>query len=112
MNRVTRREATKLIGGTAASLLVSPTLLGQEKGGLIQRAIPSSGEMLPVIGLGTSGVFETGSSAAELGPLTEVMAVLLKNGGKVLDTSPMYGRAEEVTGELAAKLKAHDKLFL
>ncbi len=109
---MTRREATKVIAGTAASLLVAPGLPAQEPRGLIQRAIPSSGEMLPVIGLGTSGVFETGTSAADLDPLMEVMAVLLKNGAKVVDTSPMYGRAEAVTGELATKLKAHDRLFL
>ena len=107
---MTRREATKLIGGTAASLLVSPGLQAQEKGGLIQRAIPSSGEKLPVIGLGTSRVFDAGS-AAEREPLDQVLATLVKHGGKMVDTSPMYGRAEGVTGELAAKLKLQEKIF-
>ena len=109
---MTRREATKLIGGTAASLLLAPNLLGQEKGRLLQRTIPSSGEMLPVIGLGTSRVFDVGSGVGERDPLELVVAILAKQGGKMVDTSPMYGRAEAVTGEIASKLKLHDKLFL
>lgn len=112
MNKMTRREATKLIGGTAASLLVSPNILAQEKGRLLQRAIPSSGEMLPVIGLGTSRVFDAGSGAAEREPLEQVVSILAKAGGKMIDTSPMYGRAEAVTGGIAARLKLHDQLFL
>ena len=109
---MTRRKATKLMAGTAASLLVAPSLPSQGKGSLLQRAIPSSGEMLPVIGLGTSRVFNAVSSAAEREPLEEVVARLVKMGGKIVDTSPVYGRAEAVTGEIAAKLKLHDKLFL
>ena len=68
--------------------------------------------MLPVIGLGTSRVFDAGSATAEREPLEQVLAMLAKHGGKMVDTSPMYGRAEAVTGELATKLKLHDKLFL
>jgi diketogulonate reductase-like aldo/keto reductase len=111
-NMMTRREATKLMAGTAASLLAAPSLPAQGKGSLLQRAIPSSGEMLPVIGLGTSRVFNAVSSAAEREPLEQVVARLAKMGGKIVDTSPVYGRAEAVTGEIAAKLKLHDKLFL
>ena len=86
--------------------------MAQGEARMIQRTIPSSGEMLPVIGLGTSRVFDAGSSAAEREPLEQVLAVLARNGGKLVDTSPMYGRAEGVTGELAAKLKLQGKLFL
>jgi aryl-alcohol dehydrogenase-like predicted oxidoreductase len=111
-NMMTRREATKLMARTAASLLVAPSLPAQSKGSLLQRTIPSSGEMLPVIGLGTSRVFNAVSSAAEREPLEQVVARLAKMGGKIVDTSPVYGRAEAVTGEIAAKLKLHDKLFL
>ena len=66
--------------------------------------------MLPVIGLGTSGVFE-GVSAAERDPLEQVVAALVKRGGRLIDTAPAYGQAETVTGEIAAKLKLQDKLF-
>lgn len=79
---------------------------------MLQRAIPSSGEMLPVIGFGTSRVFDADSSAAERQPREEVIRLFAKHGGKLVDTSPMYGRAEAVTGEIAAKLKLGDSLFL
>lgn len=100
------------MAGTAASLLVSPNLIAQSGGSLLQRAIPSSGEMLPMIGLGTSRVFDVGSGAAEREPLEQVLATLAKMGGKMVDSSPMYGRAEAVTGEIAARLKLRDSLFL
>src|SRR3954471_14794636 len=100
---MTRREATRLIGGGAAALLVSPTMRAQEKQSMLQRAIPSSGEKLPVIGLGTAGPFDVGNAAAERTPLEEVMTVFVKGGAKLVDTSPMYGRAEAVIGEIAAK---------
>jgi diketogulonate reductase-like aldo/keto reductase len=68
--------------------------------------------MLPVIGLGTSRVFNAASSAAEREPLEQVVATLVKLGAKMVDTAPAYGQAEAVTGEIAAKLRLHDKLFL
>ena len=109
-NIVTRREATKVIAGTAASFFVAPSLSAEDKSSLLQRPIPASGEMLPVIGLGTSRVFNEASS--ERAPLEQVVATLVKIGGKLIDTAPAYGQAETVTGEIAAKLKLHDKLFL
>ena len=68
--------------------------------------------MLPVIGLGTAGPFDVGSSATERQSLDEVMALFPKSGAKLIDTSPMYGRAEGVIGESASKLKLRDSLFL
>jgi diketogulonate reductase-like aldo/keto reductase len=109
-NTMTRREATRLMAGSAASLLLARSLQAEEKSSLLQRAIPSSGEMMPVIGLGTSGVFSA-TSATEREPLEQVVATLVKLGGKMVDTAPAYGEAEKVTGEIAAKLKLHDKLF-
>src|SRR3954454_12538606 len=107
---MTRREATLLMAGSTASFLVAPSLRAEGKSSLLQRAIPSSGEMMPVIGLGTSGVFNTNASERE--PLEQVVTMLVKMGGKLIDTAPAYGQAETVTGEIAAKLKLHDKLFL
>src|SRR3954451_24229261 len=107
---MTRREATKLMVAPAASVLVGPSLPAKSEASLLQRAIPSSGEMLPVIGLGTSRVFNEASS--DRAPLEQVVAMLVKMGGKLIDTAPAYGQAETVTGEIAAKLKLHDKLFL
>lgn len=108
---MTRREATRLMAGSAASLLLARSLQAEEKSSLLQRAIPSSGEMMPVIGLGTSGVFGA-TSVTEREPLEQVVATLVKLGGKMVDTAPAYGQAETVTGEIAAKLKLRDKLFL
>jgi len=110
-NNMTRREATRLMAGTAASLLVARSLQAEDKSSLLQRAIPSSGEMMPVIGLGTSGVFNA-TSVTERAPLEQVVATLVKLGGKLVDTAPAYGQAETMTGEIAAKLNLRDKLFL
>lgn len=69
------------------------------------RKIPRSGEPLPVIGLGTWQTFDVGASAAERAPLAEVLRRFFAAGGTVIDSSPMYGRAEAVTGDLVAAAK-------
>ena len=74
------------------------------------RPIPSSGEKLPVIGLGTWQTFDV--DPAQSAPLAEVLRTLVKLGGRVVDSSPMYGRAEQVIGDLLTKLKLRDSLFL
>ena len=79
---------------------------------MITRAIPSSGEKIPVIGLGTWQTFDVGPSQSERGPLEQVLSELVKLGGRVIDSSPMYGRSEEVIGDLAGKLQLPEKLFL
>ena len=67
---------------------------------MIRRAIPSSGEQLPVIGLGTSGPFEVGASTSARAPLRDVLQAFLEGGGRLIDTSPMYSTAEGVLGDL------------
>ncbi|AWN54723.1 aldo/keto reductase [Methylobacterium sp. 17Sr1-1] len=79
---------------------------------LHRRPIPSSGETLPVIGLGTWRGFDVGAKPAERAPLREVVATLIGQGGRVIDSSPMYGHAEGVTGDLVAESKAREKIFL
>jgi diketogulonate reductase-like aldo/keto reductase len=74
--------------------------------------IPSSGEALPVIGLGTWQTFDIGSSSAERAPLEEVLGTFAALGGKLIDSSPMYGNSEEVAGDIAAKLGLRPKLFV
>jgi diketogulonate reductase-like aldo/keto reductase len=76
------------------------------------RAIPSSGETIPVVGLGTWRTFDVGGAAAERAPLREVMQSFVALGGRVVDSSPMYGAAESVVGDLASELGVGDKLFL
>jgi diketogulonate reductase-like aldo/keto reductase len=79
---------------------------------MITRPIPSSGEALPVIGLGTSQTFDVGAGAADRQPLREVLRLMLDAGGKIIDTSPMYGRAEAVTGDLVAEAAVRTRVFL
>jgi diketogulonate reductase-like aldo/keto reductase len=79
---------------------------------MITRPIPSSGEALPVIGLGTSQTFDVGAGAADRQPLREVLRLMLDAGGKIIDTSPMYGRAEAVTGDLVAEMEVRPRVFL
>jgi diketogulonate reductase-like aldo/keto reductase len=76
------------------------------------RIIPSSGEMLPVIGLGTYNGFDVGSNGKERAPLDEVLRTLFSFGGSVIDSSPMYGRAEGVVGNLLTAECTHEKSFL
>jgi diketogulonate reductase-like aldo/keto reductase len=76
------------------------------------RPIPVSGEALPVIGLGTWQTFDVGGWSRHRGPLAEVLRKLFGGGGKAIDSSPMYGRAEGVVGDLITELKAHNSAFI
>ena len=78
---------------------------------LLHRTIPSSGEAIPAIGLGTWRTFDVGTGKDERAPLREVLQKFVELGGTVLDSSPMYGTAEAVSGDLAAELKLTDRLF-
>jgi diketogulonate reductase-like aldo/keto reductase len=121
-DEMTRREAARLIAASAAGLcLPSSTIFAQSvkpesqvaesvgHGGLDMRMIPSSREMLPVIGLGTWRTFDVDLTSDSRRQLGDVLSLLIKLGGRVIDTSPMYGRAEDVIGELTAELKIRDK---
>jgi diketogulonate reductase-like aldo/keto reductase len=79
---------------------------------MITRPIPSSGEAMPVIGLGTWSVFDVREDAGARTPLKEVVRRLVETGGRMIDTSPMYGRAEAVTGDLVAELGVRPRVFL
>ncbi|MSP48683.1 MAG: aldo/keto reductase [Alphaproteobacteria bacterium] len=76
------------------------------------RAIPSSGEALPVVGCGTWRTFDVGSGPKERAPLREVLRILFEAGGSVIDSSPMCGASEAVVGDLLAAMKAHDRAFV
>jgi diketogulonate reductase-like aldo/keto reductase len=110
-----RREALRRIG-TAGALAALPASTGSfaqvNPGSILTRPIPSSGEALPAIGLGTWQTFDVGPSTAERAPLAEVLEAFAAAGGRVIDSSPMYGRSEEVAGDLAASLASKAKLFV
>lgn len=106
---ITRRHFMAL---SAASLLVSAGKLGAQTGGMLTKKIPASGEQLPVIGLGTLQAFDVSLTAEERVALGEVLKSLVEKGGTLVDTSPRYGKAEAVVGELAAERNLTDDLFL
>jgi diketogulonate reductase-like aldo/keto reductase len=79
---------------------------------MISRAIPSSGEQVPVIGLGTWQTFDVGPEPGGRAELGRVLAAFVEGGGRVVDTSPMYGQAETVLGDLMAAAGLRDRLFV
>jgi diketogulonate reductase-like aldo/keto reductase len=80
--------------------------------GLITRPIPSTGEKLPVIGLGTWQVFDVEPTPEKLAPLEEVLRIFVEMGGSMLDSSPMYGKSEAVAGQLISRLELRPRLFV
>ena len=113
VNQMTRREAARLIGSSAAGLVLPiSTRAASESPTMLARTIPSSGEKLPVIGLGTWRAFDVDLTTDNRRQLEEVLSLFVKLSGRVIDSSPMYGRAEDVIGELTAALGIRDRLFL
>jgi aryl-alcohol dehydrogenase-like predicted oxidoreductase len=107
---IKRRTLIKA-GLGAALLLRSRDAVGQLQP-LIQKKIPSTGESIPIIGLGTARRYEEIKTDAEKIPLRETLRQFEALGGKVIDSSPSYGTAEAVVGELVESLKVRDSLFL
>ena len=107
-----RRAALNTLGvfGAGMWLLPSFPFLSNEQN-MIKRKIPSSGELLPIVGLGTWQQFDVGLSDVERRQLTEVLTMMIEKGGRLIDSSPMYGRAEAVIGELAAPPAINPNLF-
>ena len=108
-----RRRLLTLGAGLAASAWL-PARGNAQTGasGLIARPIPHSGESLPVIGLGTSQVFEVGDDPARRQACAEVVKTLVAGGGKLIDTAPSYGNAESVIGDLLAATGLNGRVFL
>ena len=82
------------------------------EGPILSRPIPSTGEAMPAIGLGTWPVFDVGTDEVSRRPLREVVRLLVEGGGRMIDTSPMYGRSEGVVGDLVAELGLRPRVFL
>ena len=106
---ITRRELL----AAAAALGIAPTIvLGKESEPMLTRAIPASGESLPVIGLGTYDVFDVDSTPAEIDLRRQIVDILTDKGGSLIDTSPMYNRSENVIGDVIEASGNRDALFL
>ncbi len=126
--KISRRELLRIGAGTSAALLLRQTSVaaqdpvrstrGQAGGRALEqareqlmRAIPSSGELVPSMGLGSARTFSVGPSSEERAPLKEVLRLFHEMGGRFFDTAPSYGTAEQVAGELVQELGIQNDLF-
>lgn len=101
-----------VVGSLAASAAAAFSLPVTASTPMLTRKIPSTGGALPAVGLGTWQTFDIGNDRAEMDQRKEVLRVLFEAGGSVIDSSPMYGRAEAVTGTLLNEMGTRDKAFL
>jgi aryl-alcohol dehydrogenase-like predicted oxidoreductase len=108
MTSMTRRGFSAL---AAASLLPRAAFAQQQEGALITRAIPSSGERLPAVGLGTAQVFDTDDDRTRAAAM-HVTRTLVEGGGRLIDTSSVYGDAEQVLGQVMTAGGWHDRIFI
>ncbi|HEX9684726.1 MAG TPA: aldo/keto reductase [Burkholderiales bacterium] len=106
-----RRRMLRLVAGCGLLAAMSKKKARAQSSALLKRPIPRSGEMLPAVGVGTWQTFDVGAQAPERAELKEVLRLLVEGGGSVVDSSPMYGEAERVVGDLSADLRLRDKLF-
>src|SRR5262245_49057984 len=106
-----RREALRSLAA-CAGLLAMGRAMPQQQSPLLTRAIPATGEAIPVIGLGTWQVFDVSGDPAARAPLRDVLRAFHAGGGRVIDSSPMYGTSESVVGLLTAEAGLLGKLFV
>ena len=105
-----RRGVLRLLGGFGAVLALGPASGRTSR--IMTRKIPSTGEEIPAVGLGTWQVFDAGNDPAARAPLREVIAAFSRAGGRLIDSSPMYRSAESVAGDLVAELALRERLFI
>lgn len=110
---ITRRQYLKLTLAAGAALALPPRLswAAKDRPELITRAIPSSGERVPAVGLGSSATFAQVARSEDVSALREVMAAMIEHGGAIFDTAPSYGASEQVAGDIARELRLADKVF-
>jgi len=108
MSTLSRRTWLKWSAGASASTVFGG-LFAQQR--LVTKPIPSSGEQVPVIGLGSSATFSQVARKEDVASLKEVMTTLVGQGGKIFDTAPGYGASEEVAGRIAGEASITDKVF-
>ena len=109
--RSDRRRFLQASAGLTAAAISWPALLSAGELAAIKKAIPKSGEKLPVIGMGTSRTFDVDNDPQLLARLAEVLQIFFDQGGAVIDSSPMYGNAEQVTGDLLKTINNKQALF-
>ena len=110
---ITRRQYLKLTLAAGASLAFSGGMLKAEthRGELITREIPSTGERVPAVGLGSSATFAQMARSEDISALREVLGAMVEHGGTIFDTAPSYGDSEHVAGTLAQELGITERVF-
>jgi len=109
---ISRRDFLATTAGVGATLSLTPRLMeALVQGQLIQRAIPSTGEKIPVIGLGSSATFSSVARTEDVTALREVFKAMTDRGARVFDTAPSYGASEEVAGKLVNDMSIAGKMF-
>jgi aryl-alcohol dehydrogenase-like predicted oxidoreductase len=108
---ITRREYLRNSVFAGAALSLPPSLLQALEGDIITRNIPSTGEQIPVVGLGSSATFRRVADSDDVSALRDVLKTLFDNGGTVFDTAPSYGSSEQVAGALVQELGATETVF-
>jgi aryl-alcohol dehydrogenase-like predicted oxidoreductase len=108
----TRREVIGLIAAGVVAGHLPQTGRSADNPRMVTRRVSGTEEALPVFGMGSSNTFDVGAGNAEREPLREVLRLFTQAGGSVIDTSPMYGRSEQVLGDLFAELGLRSKLWL
>jgi aryl-alcohol dehydrogenase-like predicted oxidoreductase len=109
---VTRRDWLRISAGASAALTLSPRILeALQAQPIIMRAIPKSGERLPVIGLGGANTFSESAGREEFENIGTVLRALVDGGATVFDTAAGYGASEEVSGQVAQQAGIADRIF-
>lgn len=114
-NKLSRREWMQLSVALGAGAILPNTLsasLMNKPADILQRAIPGTKELLPIIGMGTWQTFDIGEGKEQRTQMRDILRAFYKRGGRVLDSSPMYGRSEDVLGDLTADLKLLGQFFM
>jgi aryl-alcohol dehydrogenase-like predicted oxidoreductase len=117
--QISRRDTLRMALGVGAGFALRPHELwanaaatADQAASLVTKPIPSTGERLPVIGIGTARRYDVAASEGELAPLREVVRNFTRLGGKLIDTAPSYGNAETVVGNLVAQAGNRNQIFL
>lgn len=106
---MSRRDFVRVALGAGAFALAGGSAVADT---IMRKPIPKTGEALPAVGLGTWQTFDVGATRSVREPLKEVLREFVSLGGSVVDSSPMYGKSESVTGDLAAELGVQKQIFL
>jgi diketogulonate reductase-like aldo/keto reductase len=110
-NVINRRSFLKMVSGLGISLALEPNTLFAKDENIQQRRIPKSGELIPAIGMGSWLTFAVGNDSEARAERVKVLQAFFGQGGRLIDSSPMYGTSEEVIGYCLKQLHAEQQVF-